>query len=191
MKTLLTLIVLLTLHGVPFAQFTGVLVLKRHYKTIERYYPGTTITFINQDNQQVSGIVTGGAKDTVYLRFLDVRQGLNQWELPGLDTLRDFPMAYDISAIKSIIRTRNHLNYAADGAVLIGAAVGLVVLEVVNGAYLHQSSREWLSAGSLITAAGLAGLGTWLITLQNKHYRLGKKYHLEYYGFTPGPTPKG
>jgi hypothetical protein len=87
-----------------------VIVLKRHQKTIQRYFPGRTITFINTEGQRISGAVTGGAKDSIYIRFYDVRQGISQWGLPALDTLRDVPLGYSFAAIKTVIRERTHLN---------------------------------------------------------------------------------
>jgi hypothetical protein len=185
MRLPLLLASLLALHLVAHAQIGGVVVLKRHNVTIQRYYTNrSSFTFINQDGQRITGVVAGGAQDTIYLRFFDVRRGMNYWGLPTWDTLANYPVPFAISGIKEVVRDRTGLNYAADGSVLIAAGVGLQLLEVINGAYLHQSARDWLTGGSFLTSVGLAGLGAWLITLQTKHYHLGKKYHLEYYGFS-------
>lgn len=190
MKPLLTLVTFLTLHLAAHAQINGVIVLKRHNTTIQRYYTNRGFTFINQEDQRISGVVAGGAKDSIYLLFYDVRRAVNYWGLPAWDTVAAIPVPYALSDIKTVIRDRTSLNYTADGSILIGAAVGLQVLELVNGAYLKQSSKNWFSSGSFLTSVGLAGLGAWLLTLQTKHYRLGKKYHLEYYSFTLSPPKK-
>ncbi|TDW99581.1 hypothetical protein [Dinghuibacter silviterrae] len=180
---------LLTLHLATHAQISGVIALKRHNVTVQRYYANrSSFTFINQDGQRITGVVAGGAKDTIYLRFYDVRQGVNMLGLPTWDTLTNYPVPFAISEIKEVVRDRTSLNYAADGSILIAAGVGLQVLEVVNGAYMHQDAKDWLTGGSFLTSVGLAGLGAWLITLQTKHYRIGKKYHLEYYGFSAPPA---
>jgi hypothetical protein len=185
MRPLLTLATFLTLHLATHAQINGVIALKRHSITIQRYFTNRSFTFIDQGGQRVTGVVAGGSRDTIYLRFYDIRRGANYWGLPTWDTLGNVPVPFAFSDIKEVVRDRTGLNYEADGSILIAAALGLQVLEVVNGAYLHQAARSWLSGGSFLTSVGLAGLGAWLLTLQTKHYHLGKKYHLEYYGFSP------
>lgn len=195
MRHPLLLATFLTLAVAAHAQINGALVLKRHNTVVERYYTYRGITFIDQQGQRITGVIAGGAKDSVYLRFYDVRRGINYWGLPTWDTIGAMPMPYALSDIKYVIRTRTGLNYGADGTILISAAVVLQVLELINGAYLHQPAKDWFTSGSALTSIGLAGLGAWLLTLQSKRYRLGHTYHLEYYGFSapgapPPPLPK-
>lgn len=184
MKILLTLAVFLSLSLLTHAQLNGVVVLKRHHKTIERYFEGKSIEFINQDGQRISGIITGVVKDTLLLRFIDVQQRTNYWGLPSMDTLREVPLAYAFSDIKTVVRTRTHLNYTADGIILIAAGAGLLIISAVNTAYYKEPVSDVASGAVLASSVGLMALGTWLITLQTQHYHLGKKYHLEYLGFT-------
>lgn len=184
MKILPALAFFLALSSFTQAQLNGVVVLKKHHKTIERYFEGKSIEFINQEGQHVSGLVTAVVHDTLMLRFIDVQQRANYWGLPTMDTLREVPLAYPFSEIKTVVRTRTHLNYTADGIILIAAGVGLLVVSAVNTAYYKEPASDFASSTVLYTSLGLVGLGTWLITLQTKHYHLGKKYHLEYLGFT-------
>jgi hypothetical protein len=169
------------------AQLNGVVVLKRNDHTIQRYFEGRSITFINQDDQQVEGIITGAVQDTIFLRFYDVRRVYSQFGLPALDTIHNISLAYSFSDIKTVIRVRDKLNYVADGSILMAAGVGVLVLGVFNGAYMHQPAKDWLSSGNIWAFLGLTGFGFWLTQQSERHYHLGKKFHLVYYGF---PKPK-
>lgn len=190
MRPLFLLATFLTLAAATHAQINGALVLKRHNTVLQRYYTYRGITFVNQEGQRITGVIAGGSPDSVYLRFYDIRRGVNYWGLPTWDTVAAIPIPYALSDIKYVLRTRTGLNYEADGTILISAAVVLQVLELINGAYLHQPAKDWFTSGSALTSLGLAGLGAWLLTLQTKRYRLGRRYHLEYYGFaTPGAAP--
>ena len=189
MRPLLTLATFLTLSVSVQAQINGALVLKRHNTVVQRYYTYHNITFINQEGQTITGIIAGGTKDSVLLRFYDVRRGINAWGLPTWDTIAAIPMPYAISDIKYIVRNRTGLNYDADGTILISAGVVLQVLEIVNGAYLHQPFKDWFSSWSALTSVGLIGLGAWLLSLDSKRYHVGHRFHLEYYTF-PAPVPQ-
>ncbi len=184
MNRLFVLLALLTLHPATNAQLNGIIVLKRNNTTLQRYFEGKSIEFINSYDQPISGLITKVVKDTLYLRFLDIRQGVNYWGLPTMDTLKEVPLAYAFSDIKTVIVHRTHLNYVADGVVLIAAGVALLVVSAVNTAYFKEPIRDVASAGDLIGAGALAALGAWLITLQTKHYHLGGRFHLDYIGFT-------
>jgi hypothetical protein len=188
MKILLTLIAVLTLAASTQAQLNGVVVLKKNRKTIERYFEGKSIEFITKYDQHVSGLITGVVKDTLLIRFIDVQQRANYWGLPTMDTLREVPLAFAFSDITTIVKVRTHLNYTADGIILMAAGVGLLVVDAVNTAYYKQPASDMFSGADIYISLGLIGLGAWMVSLQVKHYHLGNKYHLEYLAFT---APKG
>ena len=187
MKRFLWLLLFLCGYAAASAQLNGVLVLKRNSKTIQRYYEGKQFTFINSDDQPETGTIPRVVRDTVYLLFYEQGHSVNAWGIQGIDTLNAIPLAYSLKDIKTVIRYRTKLNYAADGAVLMIAGGGVLVLGVVNGIHFQQPAKDWLSSGNIWAALGLTGFGYWLTRQSERHYHLGKTYHLEYYGFT---TPK-
>ena len=169
------------------AQLNGVVALKSADRTIMRFFEGKTMDFINSYGQEVSGTVQRVADDTLYLTFYNVGQVANQWGLPSMDTLNVVPLAYRFEDIKAIIRYRNKFNYIADGSVLVGAAIALLVAAIVNTNSSTPGSTTVFSQGDIYGSIGLAGLGVFLFTQQKRVYHLGKRFHLVYYGF---PTPK-
>jgi hypothetical protein len=185
MKTLLSFLLCIGCWASVRAQLNGVLVLKRNERTIERYYPGKQFTFINRDDQPVTGVIDRVEKDTVFLTFYVERRVTNDLGMFGTDTSESIPMAYSFNDIKTVILYRDKLNYTADGAVLIAAGGLAIVIGLVNSAHFHENVTSY--RGIALVGVGLAALGYWLTRQAVKHYRLGKALHLEYYGF---PTPK-
>ena len=188
MKTLLSFLLCIACWTSVRAQLNGVLVLKRNERTIERYYPGKQIDFINRDDQPVSGIINRVEKDTLFLTFYVERRITNDLGMFGTDTSQAVPLAYNLKDIKTVIRYRDKLNYTADGSVLIAAGGLAVIIGVVNSIHFQEPLSSY--SGIALVGVGLAALGLWLTTQTVKHYHLGGAYHLEYYGFTtPGLQP--
>jgi hypothetical protein len=178
------LICLLLIGYYAQAQSGGVVRLERNGHPIERFYPGTHITFLNLNDQLVDGTVTAVNADTIFLKFYDVRQVISGIGLPMLDTIHNMDLSYAFEDIKAIVKYRK-FDWKATGIGLMVAGVGVLVLGVVNGAYMNQPSNEWISNANLWTFAALTGFGFWLAHQNEKHYKLGKKFRLVYYGYVP------
>lgn len=184
MKALLSFLVCLCCWVSLRAQLNGVLVLKRNEITIERYYPGKQFTFINRDDQSITGVIDRVEKDTLYLTFYQERRVTNDLGMFGTDSSA-IHLAYSFNDIKTVVKYRDKLNYVADGVVLIAAGALCVVIGVVNSIHFQESAGSYAGIGG--AGLGMAILGYWLTRQAERHYHLGRVFHLEYYGF---PTPK-
>jgi len=122
--------------------------------------------------------------------YLSVHTVYDQW-LDGTITsirhdsifLNGNPFHY--KEITGIRIERTKLNYTTDGALLMIAGGGVLVLGAVNGLYRGDAAKDWYKPASYITAAALIALGYLLIKSKYKKYVFGKKYTLQYLELNP------
>lgn len=151
------------LFPVTLSAQTDVLILKKYSQNVKTYAPGMSITMETVYNQWLDGTITAIRHDSVFLN--------------------SFPFHY--KEIKTIRERRHGLNYAFDGAILMVAGGGSLLLGAVNGLYRKDAASQWYSTGGFITAAALLAGGFTLIKLQYRKYNLGKKFTLEYFEINP------
>jgi hypothetical protein len=77
---------------------------------------------------------------------------------------------------KCDVSDRMRLQQLTPGRILIIGGTGYALLNVFNGAYLHESITSSKNLKSLGIAAGAVGTGI----LANYLARHGRKYHIEY-----------
>lgn len=137
---------------------TNVVILEKNGANVKTFATGMSITFQTVYNQWFDGVITAIRHDSVFIN--------------------DYP--FDYREIASIKTERRGLNYTEDGALLMVAGGGVLLLGAVNGAYRGDKASTWYTSGSFITA-GVFIIGGFLLTrCRYKTYHLGKKFTLEY-----------
>jgi hypothetical protein len=137
---------------------TNVIILEKNGANVKTFATGTSITFETIYHQWFEGVITAIRHDSVFIN--------------------DYPFHY--KEIASIKIERKNLNYTEDGALLMIAGGGVLLLNAVNGAYRGDKIKSWYTSGSIITSAALLATGFLLIKSRFVKYHLGKKYTLEY-----------
>jgi hypothetical protein len=140
---------------------TNLLVLEKKGGNVKTYSQGMEISIRTIYHQWFEGTITALRHDSVFVN--------------------GFPFHYkEIEALK---KTRNSLNYEADGVLLMIAGGGVLVLGAVNGWYRKDKAGTWYTPTSYLTAGALL-LGGYLLTKSRyKYYTLGKRYKLMFMAF--------
>jgi hypothetical protein len=145
------------------AQSDDIIILKRHGANIKTYTQGLYFTMETIYDQWFDGTITAIRNDSVFLNGM--------------------PFHYkEISAIR---RERKGLNYSTDGAILMLAGGGLLLIGAVNGILRSDAFNQWYTPANLIVAGTLIAGGFLLVKAHFKKYILGKKYNLEYLPLNP------
>ena len=178
MRSVLPFILFFAVSATAFSQASDfITVNKRNNRTVKTFFPGLPISFETYDKRQASGLITAIRNDSIFIKEYDVRQVLNQWGIPVLDTLGQYLNGFHYKEIAKVdVSDRMRLQEVTPGRILIIGGTGYALLNVINGAYLHQSITSSKNLTSLGIAAGAVGTGV-LINYLSRH---SKKYHVEY-----------
>lgn len=150
---------------------------KRNNRTLRTFFPGVQISFETFDKRQVSGLITAIRNDSVFVKEWDVRPMLNSLGIPVTDTLGTYLSGFHYKEINKVeVSDRMKLQQLTPGRILIIGGTGYALLNVINGAYLHQSVTSSKNLTSLGIAAGAVGAGF----LTNYLVKRGNRYHVEY-----------
>jgi hypothetical protein len=174
----LLLILLLSATVKTFSQASDfITVKKRNNRTIKTFFPGVHISFETYDKRYANGLITAIRNDSVFVKEWDIRPMLNSLGIPVTDTLGEYLGGYHYKEIaKCDVSDRMRLQQLTPGRILIIGGTGYALLNVFNGAYLHESITSSKNLKSLGIAAGAVGAGI----LANYLARHGRKYHVEY-----------
>ena len=159
MCRVLLLIVLLAASVKTFSQASDfITVNKRNNRTVKSFFPGVYITFSTYDQRQASGLITAIRNDSIFVKEYDIRQVVNYMGIPMLDTLGQYLSGFHYKEIATVdVSDRMRLQQVTPGRILIVGGTGYALLNVINGAYLHESVTSSKNLTSLGIAAGAAG----------------------------------
>ena len=151
-------------------------------RTVKSFFPGLYISFITTNNREVDGLITTIRNDSVFIKEWDVRTGMSGLGIPVTDTLASYLNGYHYKEIAKVdVSDKMQLQQAKPGNILIIAGVGYMVLNVINGAYLHEPITDSKNLTSL-AIAGAAIITGFLLNYFAKH---GNKLHVEYIHMNP------
>jgi hypothetical protein len=154
-----------------------IVVKKRNGRSVKSFFPGVHIAFQTYDKRQASGLITAIHNDSVFVQEYDIRQVINFVGIPVWDTLGHYLSGFNYKEIETVeVSQRMRLQEVRPGPILIVGGTGYALLNVINGAYLHESVTSSKNLTSLGIAAGAVGTG-FLVNYISKQRR---KYHVEY-----------
>jgi hypothetical protein len=137
---------------------TDVIELKKGGLTEKTYATGMEISMETIYQQWFDGTITAIRHDSIFVN--------------------NFPFHY--KEIMTLRKERKTFNYPVDGALLMVAGTGVLVLGAVNGLYRKDNANQWFTTGSYITAGAFLVGGFLLIKARFKKYSLDKRFRLEY-----------
>jgi hypothetical protein len=163
-----------------FAQSSDVILLKKHNKTIKRYFSGTDIDLTTKNGVYLNAEIIKIKSDSLFLRQFDIRQIPTQLGVYILDTVATYYYTYHYNDIKAIGRSNKKFNLSGSAATLLG---GGLLLTVASGV-VFLVDREKFSPSLMIASASLATLGYVTAKTGGKGMIIGKKYSLVYLGIS-------
>ncbi|MEP7280116.1 MAG: hypothetical protein ABI813_15825 [Bacteroidota bacterium] len=156
---------------------------KRNNRTVKTFFPGVPISFETADKRQVSGMIAAIRNDSVFVKVWDIRPMINGMGIPVTDTVGVYINGYRYTEIaKADVSDRMKFQQVTAGRLLVIGGTGYILLNIVNGAYQHQSITSKKNLTSLGIAAGAVGAGL----LANYITRHRNKHHIEYIHMNDG-----
>jgi len=122
--------------------------------------------------------------------YLSIQTIYDQWLEGNITAIRHDSIflsgnPFHYKEIQAIRIERTKLNYVTDGALLMIAGGGVLILGAVNGLYRGDQFKDWYKPASFITAGAFLVLGYLMIRSRYKKYVFGKKYSLQYLELNP------
>ncbi|HEY4150083.1 MAG TPA: hypothetical protein VGM41_14185 [Chitinophagaceae bacterium] len=182
MKPFLLVLLSCLCYSLVFPQASDFIVVKKHNnRTIKSFFTGLPITLETTYESVVSGYITDIRNDSVFVKEYDVKTVPTMWGVTMLDTASSYIVGVHYKEIKKIDVGENDgaFQYVTNGTIFLIGGVGYGLLNVVNGAYLHESITDSKNARSLSIAGGVAVFGFILNRIahhKNKYW----KYVIEY-----------
>ncbi len=189
MRTFLWIAILLLPALASFSQASDFISVKKaNGITVKSFFPGLNITFDTYDKRHASGLITAIRNDSIFVKEWDIRMVMNGFGLPELDTLAAYVSGYRYTEISHVeVPGKRGFHAFTLGRLLIFGGAGYMLLNVINGAYLHESVTSSKNLTSLGIAAGAVGLGV-LINYLSKHHN---RTHVEYIHMTEKRKGRG
>ncbi len=129
-------------------------VVKRNGRTVKSFFPGVPISLVTFDQRTGNGDVTAIRNDSVFVKEWDIRTFANNLGLPMQDTVGAYIKGFHYKEIDQVVvSTRMKFQQIALGRILIIGGVGYALLNVLNGAFLHES----ITTKKNLTSLGIAG----------------------------------
>ena len=178
MNRILFFTILLLAGYQTIAQSSDVLLLKRHKKTIKRYFAGSNIDITTTTGADISAEIAKIKNDTIFLKQYVVQRIPTNLGVFVLDTITTYYYKYHYNQVKAIGKTGRRFNLSASAASLLG---GGVLLTVASGV-VFLVDRDNFSPGLMIASASLAAIGYALAKTGGKGMIMGRKYSLVYLG---------
>lgn len=155
------------------------LILKKHNRTIQSFYPGSEIDF-NTATRYYEASINSISKDSLFLVQYDVRRAYTNLGVYILDTVAQYHFAINYHDIVSLEKNRRNFDWSSSGAGLFGGGVLLTTAGLVTWIFSKPNTRYYARPSLVISAAALATVGYFLMKTGNKTRKLGGKYKLHY-----------
>jgi len=155
------------------------LILKKHNRTIQSFFPGSEINFSTSIREYLASI-TSIKKDSLFLVQYDVRQVYTRIGVFVLDTVAEYHFAVNYHDILSLQKNRKNFDWSGSGAALFGGGTILTAAGLITWIFSKPNTRYYARPSLVIGAAALATTGYFLMKTGNKTRKLGKKYKLQY-----------
>jgi len=155
------------------------LILKKHNRTIQSFYPGSEIDF-STSTREYEASIASITKDSLFLVQYDVRRLYTNLGVFVLDTVAEYHFAVNYKDILSLEKPRKNFDWSSSGAALFGGGTILTTAGLITWIFAKPNTRYYASPSLVIGAAALATAGYFLMKTGNKTQKIGKKYKLQY-----------
>ncbi len=183
MEKLLLVLVLASIYISCRAQRSDILLLKKkNGRTVQSFFSGSYIYFIDKSGREMSGIIKNIKRDTLFIKYYDVKRAYTRWGTTVADTITTYLFRYHYNEIKAIPKTLKAFEFVRDGTLFMIGGAGYAALHLINSAI----QEEKVVGETLAIAGSIAAAGLTMRKLRKKNYVVGKKYFLHYVNMQSG-----
>jgi len=159
------------------AQSDFIVVKKRNNRTVKTFMPGSPITITTFQDYTLSGPVDTIRDDSIFVRMYNIRVMPTQFGTTIIDTAGSNVRGVHYKDIQKIdVGKKESFVFVKNGTLFMVAGLGYIVLNLINGAYLHEPP----SGGSIAIAGGVAAVGFIMNRIYHSRKKHGKLYKIEY-----------
>ncbi|HTE28137.1 hypothetical protein [Flavitalea sp.] len=159
---------------------------KRNNRTLKTYGQGSFLSAKTNTGFQLNGFITAIRNDSVFIRQQETKLVSTEFG-QTIDTVfytfgfdhRNITAFYFSNQYGPTMRKRGFAQTTLP-IIMIAGGTGYIILELVNTVYRKESLNEGNKLLSLGIAAGIAGTGILLQTLNNRKDKVGNKYKVHY-----------
>ncbi|MGN6196160.1 MAG: hypothetical protein ACTHOB_14570 [Ginsengibacter sp.] len=155
------------------------LILKKHNRTIQSFYPGSEIDF-STSTREYEASISSITKDSLFLVQYDVRRVYTNLGVFVLDTVAEYHFAVNYHDILSLEKPRKNFDWSSSGAALFGGGAILTTAGLITWIFAKPNTRYYARPSLVISAAALATAGYFLMKTGNRTWKIGTKYKLQY-----------
>ncbi len=162
------------------AQPSDIMILKKHSRTLQTFFPGSAITFYTASSYY-DGYVTSINNDSVFLIQYAIKQMPTTLGVYILDTLASYRSGINYKEIIGFGKNRSKgFDWSGSGGVLLGGGTLLAIVGLGTWIFTKPNTQYYASPYLVGGAALLAVIGYLLAKSGSKGMELGKKYSLNY-----------
>jgi hypothetical protein len=159
---------------------------KRNNRTLKTYGQGSFLSAKTNTGFQLNGFITAIRNDSIFIRQQETRLVSTDFG-QTIDTLfytfgfdhRNISAFYFSNQYDPSMRKRGFAQTTLP-ILMIAGGTGYIILELVNTVYRKEPLNEGNKLLSLGIAAGIAGTGILLQTMNNQKDKVGNKYKVHY-----------
>ena len=167
-----------------YAQIGDMIAIKKKNRTIQSFYKGAQVSFINTNGEWVNCRVSEVRDDSLFYNDIIIRQTATQWGGLRLDTFTLKKQGIHFSEIAGIPRKKESFTFIKNGSIFMIGGAGYIGLNLVNSVYLKDPPLGKDNLPNLLIASGVFGIGKLMNVLRKPYLRVGKKYSVHYIGLT-------
>jgi len=182
---LLSIFLLLTVASAK-SQDDFIVLKKRNNRTLKTYGQGSFLSARTNTGFQLNGFITAIRNDSIFIRQQETKLVSTEFG-QTIDTVfhtfgfdhRNISAFYFSRQYDAVMRKRGFVQTTLP-AILIAGGAGFMALELINTAYRKEPLNDRKKLTSLGIAAGVAGTGILLQTLNSRKDKVGNKYKVYY-----------
>jgi hypothetical protein len=184
MRVFLLLILIIYFNSSSFGQASDFIIIKKYRTTVKSYFPGSPIKFETVYGNYLSGDITAIYHDSLFIKQYQLVP--NNFGINTVDTLGSYIIGIPYKDIRVMIFNKKQApGFLRYGTIFIIGGLGYAVLNLVNGAYLHEPVGSKENLRKLGIALGVAGGGMLVKYFQVRSERNIKKYKIQYIHMNP------
>jgi hypothetical protein len=187
MKIFLLAVICFSFVSAAMAQSDDFIVLKkRNNRTLKTYGEGSFLSARTNTGFQLNGFILAIRNDSIYIRQQETRLVAREFG-QTIDTIyhsfgidyRNITSFYFQRQYDPVMRKRGFTQVVLP-TLLIAGGTGFIALELINTLYRKEPMNDRGKLLSLGIAAGVAGTGILLNTLNNRKDKVGNRYKVHY-----------
>jgi hypothetical protein len=176
MKTLYLFILMLVAKSI-IAQPSDFFTLKKRGKTVKTFFAGSHISFVTNRGANFFNVhISNVRNDSIFVKEYLIIQVPTSYGAYVLDTAATYRYGFHYKDLATVYHDKKGFSFSGSGASLMGG--GLLIMAISGVLYLVDRSQFSLQLVGV--SAGLGLVGYLLSRMQNKNFKIGKKYQLNY-----------